>query len=191
MITIKRVSDFAELEGIRKLQEENLKKNLTPGQADSEGFVTAEYSLDFLETLHRQSPSVIAKDEDRVVGYALVVLPAVRNQHELLEDLFNAIDAIEYNHHHLQNSKYVVVGQLCVAMGYRGMGLVQKMYSHYKDCLGKDFDYCITDVAENNPRSLKAHLKSGFQTIETLKYGGMDWNIILWDWKENNHKAVW
>ena len=52
MITIKRVTEFSELEGIRKLQEDNLKKNLTDDEAETEGFVTAEYSIEFLKTLH-------------------------------------------------------------------------------------------------------------------------------------------
>jgi ribosomal protein S18 acetylase RimI-like enzyme len=191
MIHIKRVTDFSELEAIRALQEENLKKNLTSEQVETQGFVTAEYSIDFLRTLHAESPSVIAKDKDRVVGYALVVLPSVRHQHELLADLFNAIDRIEYNQRLLRDSKYVVVGQLCVAREYRGLGIVQKMYQYYKDSLAQDFDYCITDVAENNPRSLQAHKKSGFQIVATLQYGGLDWNIILWDWKEHNRMVVW
>jgi hypothetical protein len=26
-------------------------------------------------------------------------------------------------------------------------------------------------------------LKSGFQIIDTLQYGGSEWDIVLWDWK--------
>ncbi len=151
MIEIKHVTDFSELEGIRKLQEDNLKKNLTAEQADAEGFVTAEYSIDFLHTLHLASPSVIAKENGRVVGYALVVLSAVRHQHDLLADLFDAIDRVEYKQRSLREANYVVVGQLCVARDYRGAGLVQKMYQYYKDSLDQDFDYCITDVAKIIP----------------------------------------
>jgi hypothetical protein len=41
MITIKRVPEFAEPEGIRNLQKENLKTNLTEAEFNAEGFVTA------------------------------------------------------------------------------------------------------------------------------------------------------
>jgi len=44
MITITRVTTHTELEGIKKLQEENLKKNLGDQEAETEGFVTAEYT---------------------------------------------------------------------------------------------------------------------------------------------------
>ena len=63
----------------------------------------------------------------------------------------------------------MVVGQLCVAKNYRGLGLVQQMYQHFKKSLSGEYDYCITDVAENNPRSLKVHLKTGFQVINTIR----------------------
>lgn len=182
MVTIKRVTDLSELVGIKKLQQENLKKNLNPDEAATEGFVTAEYSLEFLETMHRASPSIIAKDGDKVIGYALVALESIRHHHDLLAYLFNTVDKSMYNNLTLKDSRYVIAGQLCVAKNYRGLGLARKMYQHYRACLSGSYDYCITDVAQENPRSLKTHVKSGFQVIDTLTYEGKAWDIVLWDW---------
>ncbi len=182
MIWIKLVSEFSELEGIKTLRNENLKKNLPNSEAETEGFVTAEYSLEFLQKLHAESPSIIAKDGDQVIGYALVALKSVRDQHELLGDLFNCIDKIQYKGKLLKNAEYVVIGQLCVSKKYRGLGLVHLMYQLFKTTLSDTFDYCITDVAYNNPRSLRAHLKNGFVVIDTLGYGGISWDVVLWDW---------
>ena len=81
---IKLVSELSELEGIKYLQDQNLKKNLSSSDADTEGFVTAEYSIEFLQCLHEKSPSIIAKDDDLVVGYALVALKSIRDQHALV-----------------------------------------------------------------------------------------------------------
>ncbi|MBN8719062.1 MAG: GNAT family N-acetyltransferase [Sediminibacterium magnilacihabitans] len=183
MIKIKRVTEMVELQGILQLQQENLKKNVSAGEAGSEGFVTAEYTLAFLEAMHRASPSVIAKDGDRVVGYALVAVKSVGKDHDLLADLFHTIDQKRYKDVSLKDARYVVVGQLCVAKGYRGMGLVQQLYRHFREVLSGEFDYCLTDIAQENARSLKAHLKTGFQVLDTLNYGGMIWDIVLWDWK--------
>jgi ribosomal protein S18 acetylase RimI-like enzyme len=183
MIIIKRVTEFSELEGIKKLQEENLKKNLPDDEAETEGFVTAEYTIEFLQTLHEAGPSIIAIEDDQIVGYALVAAKSIRNQHELLSDLFDCIDKITYRGSILKNARYVVVGQLCVAKNYRGLGLVHQMYQHFKKSLSGEYDCCITDVAENNPRSLKVHLKTGFQVIARFGYAGSNWDIVLWDWK--------
>ena len=90
---------------------------------------------------------------------------------------------MEYKSASLQQMNYVVVGQLCVAKDYRGLGLVQKMYGHFRETLANEFQCCITDVARNNPRSLQAHLKTGFTVINTLTYGETEWDIVLWDWR--------
>ncbi len=182
MLIIKRVSDIEELVGIQKLQQANLRRNLEISEAEAQGFVLAEYTFEFLESMHKASPSVIAKNGEEVVGYALVSLPAIRHQHDLLGDLFDTIDKTTYGHGLLKEAKYVVVGQLCVAKEFRGIGMVQQLYQFFKNELKKDFDYCITDVAEDNPRSLKAHQKTGFQIVDTLHYGGVRWDIVLWDW---------
>lgn len=181
-LILKRVTEEKELQGIRQLQEDNLKKNLSANEAEKEGFVSAEYTLDFLQQMHHACPSIIAKDGDTIAGYALVAVQTIKHHHSLLEDLFNVIDATLYKGVTLKNTRYVVVGQLCIAKNYRGIGLVKKLYDFYKAELCNQFDYAITDVAQNNPRSLKAHQKAGFEVVETLSYGGIDWFVILWDW---------
>lgn len=187
-IIITRVSNEVELIGIQELQRANLRKLIGEEEAQKEGFVTAEYSLELLKSMHESSPSIIAKDGDKVVGYALVSTKAIMGQHELLDDLFDVLDKLSFNGASLsEKNAYVLVGQLCVEKKYRGMGLVQKMYQYFKDSLQDDFKYLITDVAAENERSLKAHIRSGFQVIHTIDYGGMKWDIVLWDWNDLMH----
>ncbi|MEJ0083269.1 MAG: hypothetical protein WDM78_20480 [Puia sp.] len=133
MIIIKRVTEFSELEGIRKLQEDNLTRNLPGDEPETEGFVTAEYSIEFLEKLHRVGPSIIAKDAGQVVGYALVATRSVGHQHELLSDLFNYVDKIIYQGLLLKNVCYVIVGQLCVAKTTGGGDLFNRCTSILKN----------------------------------------------------------
>jgi len=89
---IKRVDSVTELEGIKNLQQENLKANLSDEESNAEGFVTAEYTLDFLKIMHEAEPSIIAKDGDVIAGYALVAVRTIASQHELLDHLFSTID---------------------------------------------------------------------------------------------------
>lgn len=182
-IVIKRVSENDELVGIAHLQALNLRKNIDADTAMSQGFLTAEYTLEYLKAMNDVSPSIIAKDGDKVVGYALVATKEVRNGHDLMADLFNVIDTKSYKGQLLKEVNYVVVGQLCVGEGYRGQGLVKSMYDFYRDCYAAEYEYLITDVAQANTRSLKAHKKSGFEVIDTLVYGGIGWDIVLWDWR--------
>ena len=182
-IEIKTVDTHAELIGIKALQTANLRKNISDEEATEQGFLMAEYSLEFLESMHAFSPSIIAKEGEKVVGYALVAVASIRDQHELMADLFDTADKILYDGRLIKDCPYVVVGQLCVGLGYRGLGLVDRMYNRFREELQDQFDYCITDVAQANPRSLKAHQRVGYKVIETLNYGGIGWDIVLWDWR--------
>jgi len=182
-VLIKRVTDLEELIGIKDLQALNLKKNIDSETALTQGFLTAEYTLEYLNAMHDVSPSIIAKDRDKVVGYALVATKEIRNGHDLIADLFNVIDTKSYKGQLLKEVNYVVVGQLCVAEAYRGKGLVKKMYDYYRDCLSSEYEYLITDVAQANTRSLNAHKKSDFQVIDTLVYDGVRFDLVLWDWR--------
>ena len=183
-VSIKLVSDPAEIVGIFKLHQANLSTTLSAEEAANEGFLSAQYDLNFLQRMNQISPAVIAVTNDVVVGYVLVATTDVRHEHPLLADLFNTIDRWPFEGGVLGNRRYLVCGQLCVAKAYRGMGLVQHMYGYLARELSDQFDCVITDVALNNPRSLRAHLKSGFIVCGQVPYGDIDWYLVLCDWRQ-------
>jgi predicted GNAT superfamily acetyltransferase len=183
-ISIKLVTEAAELAGIQQLQKENLKHLISAEEAESQGFVTATYPLEFLQSMHYFSPSVIAKDGDTVIGYALVATKASRHENQLLDEFCTAADALVYQGMALKDIDYMVVGQLCVSKKYRGIGLAKQLYDYYRQQLESKYSFCITDVAHENKRSLQAHLKTGFRIIGTETYSGVSWHIVLWDWRK-------
>lgn len=182
MITLQLVKSQEEMKGVLALQQANLRKNITQEEAETQGFLMAEYDLDFLELLNQKSPGIIAKDGEKVVGYSLVALPETARQHPLLADLVQNIERCIFEGKPVEN--YAIVAQLCVSKEYRGQDLVQKLYGSFRDHYANRYKYCVTDVAQANHRSLKAHQKRGFQVIDTLDYGGIGWNIVLWDWNK-------
>jgi ribosomal protein S18 acetylase RimI-like enzyme len=182
MITLQLVTTEQEMEGVLALQQANLRKNITQEEAETQGFLMAEYDLVFLELLHKTSPGIIAKDGEKVVGYSLVALPETARHHDLLADLVENIERCTFQGKPVEN--YAIVAQLCVSKEYRGQDLVQKLYGGFRDHYAYQYTYCVTDVAQANHRSLKAHQKRGFQVIDTLAYGGIGWDIVLWDWQK-------
>jgi hypothetical protein len=56
------------------------------------------------------------------------------------------------------------------------------MYDFFKKELSSKYDCSITDVDMNNPRSLKAHLNSGYSILATLEYGAITWNVVIQNW---------
>ena len=62
--------------------------------------------------------------------------------------------------------------------------LVPQLYGRFREELENEYDFGITDVARANSRSLKAHIKTGFQVIHSIGYGGLEWDVVLWDWRK-------
>ena len=88
MVDVTRVSSPSEIIGIRDLQALNLKQNITTEEAIEQGFLTAAYTIEYLQEMNAASPTIIAKDGDKVVGYALVATKDIRNGHDLLRRAF-------------------------------------------------------------------------------------------------------
>ena len=183
-IKISQVTSVNEIVAIKILQEENLKKNISEDEAACEGFVSAEYTLDFLKHINKIIPSIIAMNGSELVGYSLIITRESGDVHDLLNDLIQSIDTVSYKGSLLSNRRYVLGGQLCIKKGYRGRGLPQRLYAALKEATHKEFDMCVTDVAQSNPRSLKAHLRAGFQVVDAKTYGGLHWDIVLLDYNQ-------
>eukprot|EP01039_Chlorochromonas_danica_P002857 gene2857-3121_t len=174
-----------DLPQIKALQLANLSKNLSDEEKASEGFLTADYSLDLLQVMHREAPAVVAKEREggRVVGYVLAVTKSLYGSHELLNHLMDDLKSLSFEGQTLSDYNYVIVGQLCVAKGYRGRGLVSLLYEAFRVAFSPQHSLAVTEVAVSNPRSLRAHERSGFQIVRTKSYEGVAFHTIAWPWR--------
>jgi hypothetical protein len=182
---ITTVKNDDDVRGILALQQKNLKKNLTPEQIQSQGFLTVEHKFSVLKAMNDAQPSVIVKDGDTVVAYCLAMFPQFRNDVPELIALFDTIDDIDYDGQTLKDFKYVVMGQVCVGEGYRGMGFFDGMYQKLREELSAKFELCVTDISTNNTRSLKAHARVGFIPVKDFHDATLDevWRVVVWNWR--------
>lgn len=173
-----RAKTREELIQIRTLQFQNISTSITSEEKLQEGFVTVQHSLELLEQMNTACAHIIAREDQKVVGYALVMLPKFKNEIKILIPMFDRIDALLPI-----NKSYVIMGQICVDKNYRRQGIFRQLYLYYKGELQKQFDFLITEVAAINHRSINAHLSVGFKTIEIYEDKGILWHIMLWDWE--------
>ncbi|CAD5295406.1 MULTISPECIES: GNAT family N-acetyltransferase [unclassified Imperialibacter] len=172
-----------DLQQILDLQEVNQPHNITPEQLAKEGFVTVRHHLDLLRSMNDSAPQIIAKDGEKVVGYALVMLQSFQDLIPVLKPMFVTLETLTYRDRPMPSYQYYAMGQICVAEGYRGMGIFDGMYQKHKALYANQFDLCVTEIASRNPRSLRAHQRVGFQTIHTFTDATDTWDIVAWDWK--------
>ncbi|MCK8492560.1 GNAT family N-acetyltransferase [Spirosoma sp. RP8] len=186
MISITTVQSEADVQGILALQQANLRKNVPVEVQANQGFVTVEHDPTVLTRMNQAAPSIIAKAGDTVVGYCLTMLPEFGADIPELIPLFSLIDALDYNGKPVREYAYYVMGQVCVAEGYRGQQLFDRMYQHHRDVYSNRYQLLITDISANNSRSLRAHARVGFEPLHEFHDPaiGETWVVVLWDWQK-------
>ena len=171
-----------ELEQIIALSHKNLRKNISEEDQPVSGFITWMYSLELLRQMNAQHPHVIVKDNDKVIGYALVALKEAGSFHPDLKAMMLHFETFTYHHKNLGEYKYYVMGQICIDHAYRGKGVFSMLYEEHKRLFRSKYDFVVTEISTINKRSMAAHAKTGFKTIHTYRDALDEWNVVLWDW---------
>ncbi|MFN2457647.1 MAG: N-acetyltransferase family protein, partial [Chitinophagaceae bacterium] len=140
------------------------------------------YSMELLEKIHNLAPSVIVKEEENVVGYALTTPLQAREFHPDLEIMFQNLEAVQYRNERLFAYSFYCMGQICIDKKYRGRGLVDILYQKHKELYSNQFNFILTQISCKNQRSLKAHEKIGFESIYRYRDGTDEWDVVIWDW---------
>ncbi|GAB3991059.1 hypothetical protein GCM10028807_20020 [Spirosoma daeguense] len=182
MLVITTVQSEADVQGILTLQQANLRRNVSTDLQASQGFVTVEHDPSVLLRMNQAAPSIIAKDGDTVVGYALTMLPEFGADVPELLPLFALINTLTYKEKPLNQYSWYVMGQVCVADGYRGQQLFDRMFQHHQEVYGNRYQLLITDISANNVRSLRAHARVGFESIHEFYDStiGETWVVVAW-----------
>lgn len=181
-IVFKSVSTPEEVVQILDLQAINHVSNVSPAVAEEQGFVTVKHNPEVLQRMNLVAPSIIAKDGERVVGYALVMPRSFAPQIPILLPMFDLLDTLSWKGQALHdNPRWFVMGQICVAEGYRGMGVFDGMYLKMKEVCRADYDFVITEIAERNTRSIRAHERVGFEILHSFSdaVAKEDWRVVV------------
>lgn len=177
------ITSDEEIYEVIALQRDNLPQNLSEEQKVSQGFVTVVHSFETLKKMNDTEASIIAKDDNKVIGYLLAMTNASKNDIPILLPMFDAFDKVIYNGKKIATFHYIVVGQVCVAEGYRGIGILDDCYDAYKSHFKNKYDFAVTEIHKNNKRSIKAHARIGFERIHSYKDAAAnEWDIVIWDW---------
>jgi ribosomal protein S18 acetylase RimI-like enzyme len=170
-----------ELQAILDLQRVNQRDRIAAEVAQSQGFVTVEHDFDLLKRMNQAAPQVIAKgDSGELAGYALTMLQSFRSQIPVLMPMFEMIDGLSYQGKLLRQAPYYVMGQVCVAEAFRGMGVFDALYEQHKKMYHSDFEFIVTEIALRNTRSMAAHQRVGFEQIHTYfdEAAQEDWAVV-------------
>ena len=183
MITYSIVQTEEELKGILNLLERNLVTVLSDEEEKKEGFLTVAYSYADLKRMHETEPGTIAKENNEVVAYLLALDSTYKADFPILKPLFDLFEKINYGGKLISAWHYLVIGQACIDINYRGKGILRKIYDAYSKQLRGKYDFAISEIATRNLRSMNAHKRIGFIPIhEYTGPDGVQWTVVVLDW---------
>ena len=179
---IKQAHSDLELQGILELQRLNLPQNISNIELQEEGFVTVEHDFDLLKKMNDELAASIAIDNNKVIGYSLAMSKKFSDDIPVLIPMFELIDSLDYKDHLLGEIEYIIGGQVCIDKAYRSRGIFYKLYDKSKKHYSDRFPVMLTEVSKRNPRSIKAHLNLGFESIHEYETDQDKWVIMAWNW---------
>ena len=183
-IAYRTVSNPADVRQIHALQAANHPSALSAAEMTAQGFVTVRHDLAVLQRMNDVAPGVVATHCDTVVGYALVMPREFAGDVPILRPLFDVLDRLEWRGRALRDQpRWFVMGQICIAEGYRGAGIFDGLYRAMAGFYRDRFDFTVTEVAARNTRSLRAHARAGSETIHVYPDAttGEQWHVIALD----------
>ncbi len=174
------VQNDEQVRQILEIQARNHPNAISDETLRREGFVTVRHEPEVLRRMNQLYPSVIAVDGGQMAGYCLVMLREFAEGVPILLPMFEKLETLTWQGKSMLDSRWFVMGQVCVAEGYRGQGVFDGMYEKLKEHCRADFDFTVTQVAERNPRSLRAHYRVGFETVEIYPdaKAGEQWHVL-------------
>ena len=104
MITLDKVRNYNDLLQIKVLNEDNLKINLSQQDQSKYGFLTLEYNIELLLKMNNIEKSIVVKEDNEVVGYAIVTNKTVYGLNKLFDDLIDRVKTLTYCHNNLNNN---------------------------------------------------------------------------------------
>ncbi|MEQ1745352.1 MAG: GNAT family protein [Saprospiraceae bacterium] len=174
------VQNEQDVRQILELQAANHASAISEETARSQGFITVRHDPDVLWRMNQAYPSVIAKDGERLAGYCLVMPRSFAPEVPILAPMFAMLETLAWHGRPLRDGGWFVMGQVCVAEDYRGQGVFDGMYAKLREVCSPAFDFVVTEVAERNTRSMRAHERVGFETFRVYHDAttGEVWHVV-------------
>jgi L-amino acid N-acyltransferase YncA len=182
MLTTKLASTDREIQQIAALSNANRSTNITEEELAREGFVSWFYTPEILRSINVIAPSVIVMDDNILAGYAITLTGECLHAYPAAAHTYNHVFPLQFKGQALGEQRFYLMGQICVAKAWRGQGIVGALYNGHRQFYSPQFDALVTEISMANPRSLKAHQKVGFETIDRHFENGHDWAVVAWNW---------
>lgn len=184
-ICYKALQTDEEIAQLLALQARNVYETLDRQSRESQGFLSVTHSPELIRAMNADCPQIIAKSGDLLCGYCLVMSRRFDRALPELIPFFETLYKLSWRGRSLASEawRWFVMGQVCVHEAFRGQGVFDGLYRALRERYRDTFDFTVTEVADANKRSMRAHERVGFQPLHRYKDDAFrrDWTVVLWE----------
>lgn len=178
-LAITRMLD-SDISQIMNIQSKNQRENLTPSQQKN-GYLSIAFSEDEFKDFNNNLCVVVAKEQDKVIGYCCISSATFNAQFPILDQIVAGISSysIPATQDMPTEGKTCIYGPVCIALSHRGKGVLQKLSSFGLEIAKeRGYAYCFSFIAADNVRSLSAHMKLSFHKVGTVNHNNNEYLVI-------------
>lgn len=179
MIKIRKAKD-SELRFVKELSDKYNFSVVSEEEKLNEGFVSVELNLSLLEKINHDDGVLIALDENRIIGYELPISIGQAEKISLLIPFVEIILSLKYLDSSLNKLNTIIECQILIDKGYKGRGIAEELHKKFRKLLKDKYSFIVTEVSNQNPRSLHVHVKRlGFEILKKYKSDNREWFVLI------------
>ena len=167
-----------DLPAILKIQQANFVGNLAPDER-REGFLSATFTREQLEAMAADGAVLVASNGDSVAGFLLASGPDFNHESPLISRMMRELTRIQHHGKLVAAQRFFMYGPVCIDRPYRSRGLLRGLYQALLWEVAGKYDVGVAFVAEDNPHSLRAHVRGlGMAEAGQFEFGGHRYKIV-------------
>ncbi|WP_242927965.1 GNAT family N-acetyltransferase [Pontibacter vulgaris] len=180
-----RAAMASDIPGVRKLQDVYLFDNLSEEER-LQGFVTTPFTIPQLKQIISEGGLFVATDKSEVVAYAFAGSWDYFSQWPIFPYMVSRFPQLKYKNVEVTSENSFQYGPVCIAMDYRGKGLLNKLFETMRLELLKQYPLSITFINQVNKRSLNAHVhKLGWTVVDEFEFNNKNYYGLAFDMQES------
>jgi len=143
--------------GMLLLQEANLAENLDAESREG-GFLSARFKAEDFAAMANEAAVLVAEEEGQILGYVCSATVASSRTVPILAAMLAEFPALHFAGRPLTEQQVIIYGPVCVARHARGKGVFRALVDQLKATLAGRVETAVAFIANDNPRSLAAHV---------------------------------
>jgi len=171
-----------DLDDILGLNRKNYNDNIVWIDRQDQWFVTATFDKKILRKIMRDIPILVVRHKWIFAWYLIWALPSVATNIDLYNNYPSLLKDVFFDWKSLSKYSYFVVIQIAIVRKYRWFKLAQSLYKEMYEKTKDFYKLMVTDIADENKRSLSAHInKIGFEKIKKFYLDELPWYVVVLD----------